>query len=312
MLTAVLKFIVDATATNLYHDLEACLKFTMEYIHFIISCLRKYSINQLQLTDEGVKDTFLCLKSSFTYGAKLLNLVLKNSFDASTPQPGAYHLANELLSLTVSIEEHLGYGHASRLFSAANPWVPELIMAFGSLLIMNQIAEDSAVLTHEHDITTLPSWLSILARIELFELQGDGSDEETDGASKGLGFIAFKKLVSMIVQMLRANRNVLDAFGATIMNILLVKLQRRDFDVVVGLLHFVCVKLVKNEEQKWKELKLMQSYIQQVYHQLDLHAEEPNNGEDDLQKLQSAKTLLDPVSLYCSSDTGRNSFEEER
>nr|GMC66300.1 uncharacterized protein LOC109168908 [Ipomoea batatas] len=312
MLTAVLKFIVDATAMNLYHDLEACLKFTMEYIHFIISCLRKYSINQLQLTDEGTKDTFLCLKSSFTYGAKLLNLVLKNSFDASTPQLGAYHLANELLSLTVSIEEHLGYGHASRLFSAANPWVPELILALGSLLIMDQIAEDSAVLTHEHDITTLPSWLSILARIELFELQGDGSDEETDGASKEFGFLAFKKLVGMIVKMLRGNRNVLDAFGATIMNILLARLHRkRDFDVMLGLLHFVCVKLVKNEGQKWKDLKLMLSYIQQLYHQLDLQAEEPNNGEDDLQKLQSAKALLQPALLYCSSDTGRNSFEEE-
>ncbi|VFR00024.1 unnamed protein product [Cuscuta campestris] len=299
ILTAVLKFIVDGTTMKLHHSLpEACLKFTLEYVQFINFYLRKYSTDELQLTEEGLKETLLCLKSSFTYAAKLLNLVLKDFFDASTPQPVAYHLANELLSLTVSIEKHVGHSLATRLLSAARPWVPDLILAFGSFHLMNQTAEDSA--------SVFPSWLSILAKIELFELQESSSEEQTETFCKKLGF---KSLVGAMVQRLSANNDVLDAFGTTILNILLVHLESRGFGVLLGLLHFVRVKLVKNDEQKWNDLKMMSVTIQQIYCQLELLAENSSYGESEFQELQSAKALIEPV-LYHSQDSQRSPFEE--
>ncbi|VFQ75334.1 unnamed protein product [Cuscuta campestris] len=263
--------------------------------------LGKYSTDELQLTEEGLKETLLCLKSSFTYAAKLLNLVLKDFFDASTPQPVAYHLANELLSLTVSIEKHVGHSHATRLLSAARPWVPDLILAFGSFHLMNQTAEDSA--------SVFPSWLSILAKIELFDLQESSSEEQTETFCKKLGFFAFKSLVGLMVQRLSANNDVLDAFGTTILNILLVHLESRGFGVLLGLLHFVRVKLVKNDEQQWNDLKMMSVTIQQIYCQLELLAENSSYGESEFQELQSAKALIEPV-LYHSQDSQRSPFEE--
>ncbi|KAI3697240.1 hypothetical protein L6452_30111 [Arctium lappa] len=38
-----------------------------------------------EFNEEDLKETFLCLKSSFTYAAKLLNLVLTSSSEASPP-----------------------------------------------------------------------------------------------------------------------------------------------------------------------------------------------------------------------------------
>ncbi|CAH9118923.1 unnamed protein product, partial [Cuscuta epithymum] len=67
ILTAVLKFIVDAISMELAHlDPHTCMKFALEYVQFISSCFRKYSVNQLQLKEEGIKDTLLCVSSSFT------------------------------------------------------------------------------------------------------------------------------------------------------------------------------------------------------------------------------------------------------
>ncbi|CAH9105311.1 unnamed protein product [Cuscuta europaea] len=299
ILTAVLKFIVDAISMEFAHlDPHTCMKFALEYVQFISSCFRKYSLNQLQLKEEGMHDTLLCVNSSFTYGAKLINLVLKNLFDASTPQLVAYHLANELLNLTVCIEHNMGHSHATRLLSAANPWIPDLILAFGSFHMMNhQIAVDSE--------SVLPSWLSVLARIELFELQGSGSDEEqTETVTKETDFLAFKKLMGTVVKMLRANHGVLDGFGTTVLNILLIRLQSRDFNVVLGLLHFICVKLIKDDDLKQNELKKMLASLQQINHQIESESENSSNSEDELQVLQSAKTFIESV-LNCSSDSPR-------
>lgn len=309
MLTAVLKFIADALTMDLVHkSQEECLSFTLEYIKFIISSLREHSGEELQFTEDMLKEIYLCLKSSFTYVAKLVNVVLKSFSEASQPLLGAFDIANELLNLYVSIEEYLGYGYAVRLFPAVKPWVPDLILALGSLNLMKQIPVGKSGSFNPKD--DLPLWVSTLARTELAEQQDISSDEEPDRISQMEGFKTFKKLVNVMVQLLRANHNVLDAVGLTLLNNLLVGLKSKNFDIVLGLLHFVCVKLVRHEEREWKELTSMLTSLQQIYHQLELE-KESCNGEDARQVLQRARALVEPVWKCYLSDDRRNSFEEE-
>ncbi|XP_055827858.1 uncharacterized protein LOC129896066 [Solanum dulcamara] len=308
MLTAVLKFIADAHTMDLVHkSQEECLSFTLQNIKFFISNLRSYD-EELQFTEDMLKEIYLCLKSSFTYVAKLMNVVLKSFSEASLPLWGAFDIANELLNLYVSIEEHLGYGYAVRLFPAVKPWVPDLILALGSVNLMKQIPGGRTSSFNPKD--DLPLWLSTLARTELAEQQDTSSEEEPDRISKTGDFRTFKKLVNLMVQLLRANFNVLDAVGATILNNLLVGLKRKNFDLMFGLLHFVCVKLVRHDEREWKELTSMLTSLQQIYPQLELE-EESGNGEDARQELQSARALVEPVWKCYLCDNARNSFEEE-
>ncbi|XP_059284214.1 uncharacterized protein LOC132037680 isoform X2 [Lycium ferocissimum] len=303
MLTAVLKFIADAHTMDLVHkSQEECLSFTLQNIKFVISSLRRSSDEELQFTEDMLKEIYLCLKSSFTYAAKLMNVVLKSFSEGSQPLWGAFDIANELLNLYVSIEECLGYGYAVRLFPAVKPWVPDLILALGSVNLMKQSSSFSP--------KDLPLWVSTLARTELAEQQDTSSDEEPDRISKTGDFKTFKKLVNLMVQLLRANYNVLDAVGPTLLNNLLVGLKRKNFGLVFGLLHFVCVKLVKHDEREWKDLTSMLTSLQQIYPQLELE-EESCNGENARQELQSARALIEPVWRSYLCDDARNSFEEE-
>lgn len=309
MLTAVLKFIADAHTMDLVHkSQEECLSFTLQNIKFIISNLRKSYEEELQFTEDMLKEIYLCLKSSFTYVTKLMNVVLKSFSEASQPLWGAFDIANELLNLYVSIEEYLGYGYAVRLFPAVKPWVPDLILALGSVSLMKQIPGGRTSSFNPED--DLPLWVSTLARIELAEQQDTSSDEEPDRISKMGGFKTFKKLVNLMVQLLRANFTVLDAVGLTILNNLLVGLKRKNFDLVFGLLHFVCVKLVRHDEREWKELTSMLTSLQQIYPQLESELESCNS-EDARQELQSAKALVEPVWKCYLCDDGRNSLEVE-
>ncbi|KAL2551646.1 ARM repeat superfamily protein [Forsythia ovata] len=312
MLTAVLKFVVDANTLNLLAPChpERCLKFTMEYLKFIDTNLRKYSICQQQFTEEGLKETFLCLKSSFTYAAKLLNVVLKSS-EAALPKLGAYNLVNELFNLIISVEEYLGHGYASRFVTSIKPWVPDLILAFGSCHLLMQIPEESVHSTpSENGISTFPSWFSILAKIELHEITDIGSDEGTHRDPNSVIFSAFKRLLEMITEVLKSNDHILDSVGAIFLAGSLHALESKNFDLVLGLLHFICVKLVKHKDEEWKKLKLMSISLEEIYHKVEVEAEEPSNGEDDRQILQSVRELLEPVWISCIYH-GRHTMEEE-
>ncbi|KAF7130526.1 hypothetical protein RHSIM_Rhsim10G0100700 [Rhododendron simsii] len=157
ILTAVLKYIVDATAMGLISFSQVkCLKFSLDYVEFIMSNLKQQSSDKLQFKEEDFKDAFLCLKSSFTYFAKLLNLVLVSSNGDSLPPPEAQNLANGLLDLIVSMELFLGSGYATRVVAAMKPWLPDLILALGSAHIQKQTVED-----RESEFSCYPLWLTI-------------------------------------------------------------------------------------------------------------------------------------------------------
>jgi condensin-2 complex subunit G2 len=84
MLTAVLKLIVDSIAMGLLSRIHGrCLNFTSAYLKHIIFALEHQSSEKLQFKEDELKDFFLCLKSSFSYAAKLLNLILRDTSETS-------------------------------------------------------------------------------------------------------------------------------------------------------------------------------------------------------------------------------------
>lgn len=306
ILTAVLKYIVDATAMGLISFSQVkCLKFSLDYVEFIMSNLKQQSSDKLQFKEEDFKDAFLCLKSSFTYFAKLLNLVLVSSNGDSLPPPEAHNLANGLLDLIVSIESFLGSSYATRVVAAMKPWLPDLILALGSAHIQKQTVVD-----RESESSCFPLWLTMLAKTEFREISEVGSDEESEKVSELLEFPAFKKLTEMVILFLSGNANVLDAVGVVFLSGIAAGLERKDFEMVLGLAHFVYVKLFKQECGEWEELKLMSAFVHGIYPRLEREAELSNN-EDERKMLQSAMVLLEPVQRSNMDGFWKDQMEEE-
>ena len=309
MLTAILKFMVDATMMGfLSHYYGQFLKFTSGYVQYIISALGRQPHDQCQLKEEDLKDIVLCVNSSFTYAAKLLNQVHRAVSEASPLPPEAFDVANNLLDLITLIELHLGSGKAARLVAAAKPWLPDLILALGSGHILEEIQGEGM---HFHALDRIkvhfPSWPLILARTELSEM-GEVSPEEDGRASESEEFPVFKKLLGMIVTLLKGNLNILDAVGVIFLTVSVVGLERKDFGLVLGLLHFVCMKLFSQDDREWGAMML--ASLQDIYPQIERELEEEND-EDGTQKLLSAKELLEPIWMYHIYETGRVSMMDE-
>ncbi|KAJ9670497.1 hypothetical protein PVL29_026805 [Vitis rotundifolia] len=312
MLTAVLKFIVDAATMRLVSNDGRFLKFTTIYIQYTISIIRQHSQDQLQFSDDDLRGTFLCLKSSLTYTAKFLNLVLANTNEASTPPPEAYNLANYLLDLIISVESYLGSVYAARLVTALKPWLPDLVLALGARHIMKQTSEEGTQFTEsEHSELQLPSWTSILAKIELDELTNISPNEEAERVSEPGKLSSFKKLIGMMTLLLRGNSSILDAVGKVFMTASAVALEREDFALVLGLLHFVCVKLVGHEHRGWQGLDMMLASLEGIYPEIERQVEEPSSDEHGKQKLQKARALLEPIWInYTCESEGPSMMEE--
>ena len=153
MLTAVLKFIVDSIALGYLSRIHIrCIDFTSAYIKHIIFALRQQSCERFQFKEDELKDIFPCLKSSFSYAAKLLSLILRDASEASSPSLEALVLANNLFDLVASIDLCLGSGFAGRLVAAAKPWLPDLVLALGFVGILQQNQVDSTYSTVLHHI----------------------------------------------------------------------------------------------------------------------------------------------------------------
>ena len=315
MLTAMLKFIVDAATMSLVSNNDArFLKFTTIYIQYTISVIRRHSQEQSQFNDDDLRGTFLYLKSSLTYTAKFLNLVLANTSETSPPPPEAYNLANFLLDLIISVESHLGSGYAARLVTTLKPWLPDLVLALGARHIMKQtLGEGTQSTDSDHSELELPSWTSVLAKIELNELTNISSSEEAERVPEPDKHLSFKKLVGMITLLLKGNSSILDAVGKIFMTGSAVALESEDFGLLLGLLHFVCVKLVGHDHRGWKGLDMMLASLEGIYPEIERQVVgRPSSSEHGSQKLQKARELLEPIwiNYTCESEESPSRMEE--
>ncbi|KAF3440827.1 hypothetical protein FNV43_RR19113 [Rhamnella rubrinervis] len=311
MLTAVLKFMVDATIMGfVFHNHEWCLKFTSGFLRSITSTVRQQPCEQIPLKEEYMKDTIQCLKSSYTYAAKLLNLTLKDATETSPPPSQAFDLANDLLDIITLIESYMGSSYAERFVAAAKPWLPDLILALGSGRLLKQIHVEEGKQTTTSDCIKghFPTWLSVLSKIELSEFAKVGLEEEDDNVSKPKEFLAFKKFLGMMFEMLKGNSNIQDAVGEIFFIGSVVGMEGKDYGLVLGLVHFVCVKLYKEDYREWGDIVL--ASLQDIYPQIERQLEE-EDPEDGSEKLESARALLEPVWLYHLYETGKVSVMEE-
>ncbi|TYK12815.1 ARM repeat superfamily protein, putative isoform 1 [Cucumis melo var. makuwa] len=311
-LTAVLKFIADAISMGfLSQKYELCLKFVSEYMQSIMSILCQQIYKDIQFNVE-MKEIFLCLKSSLTYAAKLLNQVLRCVEGSALTQTSI--LSHNLIDMIALIEVHLGSGYAARLVAVAKSWFPDLILALGASCIMRPVEVERAHINlFEQTKLYFPSWLSIVAKIELSNTSEDFAEKEEEEEEDGDGSFdkhsssTFKKFLKMIVTFLKRDHHILDAVGAIFMVGSEVGLERKDFGLVLGLLQFVCRSLYSAEDREWGDMML--ASLQHCYPQIEREIEQCNG--DRRHQLDKAKTLLEPIWLYHVFETGKLSMMNE-
>ncbi|KAI4315064.1 hypothetical protein L6164_027911 [Bauhinia variegata] len=297
MLTAVLMFMVDTTAMSFVsHNHVLLLNYASRGIEHIIHLFDQLHDNQIQFKDVDVRDTVFCLKSSFTYAAKLITLVIRDSGESfSTIQTESFHLASELFDLIVSIESNLGSGDASRLVAAAKPWLPDFALALGFGNFLQHPTGDAHSKIYDQIKLRLPKWLLIVAKAELSGLNEDRSEENDK-------FSAFNRLMSMLLMLLKGKPQIMDAIGIIFLTCSMVELERKEFGLALGLLHFVCCNLFKRDDKEWGDLML--ASLQEIYPKIEREIEEQSH-EDEQEKLQSAKELLEPLWMYHLYETGK-------
>ncbi|GAB4849062.1 hypothetical protein Ancab_003876 [Ancistrocladus abbreviatus] len=306
ILTAVLKFIVDAAILGLVscHQ-KRCLQFTSTYVHNVISCLRQCSHDELQFQEAQLREIYICLKSCFSYAAKLLNVVLSCVSEDMRALREVYNLANFLLDLIISFESYWGSGYAASLITVAKQWLPDLILALGSGCLLKHSAEDITSL-YELDGNKIhfPSWFSVLAKLEICELRSEISEEEADGSAEQKAFPAFKKLIRMMIPLLQVNLDVLDVVGVMFLTGAMTGLQRKDHGLLLGLIRFICVKLIRQEDRDLGKLNMILTSTQKLYQEIEREVEKSMNGEVGLRELLVAKALLEPIWLYACETRG--------
>ncbi|XP_074308851.1 uncharacterized protein LOC141643552 [Silene latifolia] len=304
--TTILKSIVDAATLDLLSDnQDRCLKFTSAFIQNMISMFKRCCSDELKFEDAQLREIHVCLKSSFTYAVKLVNVFLSCISEDSPAPPEIYEVSNSLLDLIASVELHCGSNYAARLVTLAKQWLPDIILGLGSRCILNQSLEEniSFHLSSDGEMLLHP-WLTILGNLELHEMRRleSGQEEDEEPEEKGK-FPAFEKLVGMMVQLLRMNYEVLDGVGLVVLLGCATGLQRKEFGLVLGLVRFVFAKLVGPDVVQLGKLNMMMEFIQELYPQVESRIEEVDNGEG-LEELVSVKALLEPVWLYLRETRG--------
>ncbi|URE37109.1 Condensin II non structural maintenance of chromosomes subunit [Musa troglodytarum] len=296
---AIMKFVVDAETmrhTNQNHG--RYLKFASDHIRHIVSVLKRHkhqkSSNQEEALkdkqDECFKDIITYLKSSFSYAAKLLHLVLKCCNESSAPSPEAFYLANDLLDLITSVEMYVGSRHASNVVSVAKSWLPILILGLGCNQLMMSEKESNLKLADLVD-AKFPVWLSVLGKIELHR-DGDLSQYD-DNQTPKLQTCAFENLIEMLLILLKkGSPRILDAVGVVILAGLEVALKRADFSLVFGLAHFTCMKMFGNESAPLEELELTSSSLQKIYQRIEQDLRDHHINKDGRHQLESAHSLI--------------------
>uniref|UniRef100_A0A0D9VWE3 Condensin complex subunit 1 C-terminal domain-containing protein n=1 Tax=Leersia perrieri TaxID=77586 RepID=A0A0D9VWE3_9ORYZ len=179
--TSILKFIVDTTTMNLINDNKVgCLNFALSFTKYASSTVKLHQEQSLSFKGNDLKDIFMLTRSSFTYAAKLLHLVLSNSTE--TPPEEAFFLANNLLDLVPSVESASGSKYALSLISIVKQWLPVLILGLGCRWLIGPQAEANNM--HALVESDLPLWVAALAKNELLVAEAPREDGQSEQGSE--------------------------------------------------------------------------------------------------------------------------------
>ncbi|PKA57387.1 hypothetical protein AXF42_Ash013574 [Apostasia shenzhenica] len=292
--TSILKFVADTATMKLVNlNNVSCLKFVSAYARHIISSFGRYRREVPSSKEDDLKVCFEHLRCSFTYAAKLLYLALQSS-NETTPVPlEAFYLANDLLDLITAIEPYFGLKYGSQMVPIVKPWLPVLILALGcNQLLRKQEAKSTKFI--DSNTHHFPTWLAVLSKSELHEIIKTGNLDHNGEVSSEFEASIFTKLIGMAVGLLKkGSPRIADAIGCVLSVGLDVGLDTKDYGLLLGLIHFICVKLVGKEFIPCKELVNLTKALQDISPQIDNELEIPNLCEDGRKTLRAAKELLD-------------------
>ncbi|RCV41855.1 hypothetical protein SETIT_9G168200v2, partial [Setaria italica] len=298
--TSILKFIIDTTTIKLVDDDKIrCLKFASSYTKYAISSIKKHQEQGSSFKGDDLKDALVLIRSSFTYAAKIIHLVLSSSTEESSPPEEVFFLANDLLDLVPSVESLAGSRFALSIVSALKQWLPVLILGLVCRWIMGPQNEMAANSCHFGD-SCLPLWVTAVAKNELLDGKEPVQDEQSDQAAEGEDSPSSRKLAEMMVILLKkGSPRILDCVGRVLLSTLQLMLQRSEYDIVLGITRFVCARLLGNNTSALEKLQLTHDSLRENFLEIDRCVREDlvddDGSNDTRQLLESTKALIRSV-----------------
>ncbi|VAH13595.1 hypothetical protein VPH35_006674 [Triticum aestivum] len=302
--TSILKFIVDTTTIKLVNESKVrCVGFASSYTKYAASAMKRHSEGS-SFNGDDLKDILILTRSSFTYAAKLLHLVLASSTESSSPSEETFLLANNLLDLVPAAESFAGPRFALTLVSAVKQWLPVLILGLGCRWLIGPESEMANKTCNLGD-SDLPLWVAALAKNELFEAEEPREDDQSEQGNEHEESPSSRKLAEMMVTLLRkGSPKILDPVGGILLSNLQLALQRAEHGIVLGLARFVCDKLLgsssSSSSSASKNLQLTHDSLRESFFEIDRHCKEDGRVDDEgsRQQLESAKVLISSVLPY--------------
>ncbi|KAG8062756.1 hypothetical protein GUJ93_ZPchr0003g16945 [Zizania palustris] len=288
--TSILKFIVDTATIKLISGNKVeCLNCALSYTKYSMSAIKTCQGHSSSFKGDDLKDILMLIRSSFTYAAKLLHLVLANSTESQSPPEEAFYLANNLLDLVFSAESSAGSKFALSLVSVVKQWLPVLILGLGCRRLIGPQTEANKFDLGESD---LPLWVAALAKNELLDAEEPREDDQSEQAMEESQ--ASRKLAEMMVILLKkGNPGILHSVSGVFLSTTQLALQRSEYGVVLGLTRFVCVRLLGGDFSVSEKLHLTHASLRENFFEIDKHVRDDLvDNEKSRQQLESAKALI--------------------
>ncbi|KAK1645822.1 hypothetical protein QYE76_063627 [Lolium multiflorum] len=294
--TSILKFIVDTTTIKLVHDSKVrCVRFASSYTKYAVSAMKGHHESS-SFNGDDLKDILILTRSSFTYAAKLLHLVLAGSTESSSPSPleEAFLLANNLLDLIPAVESFAGPRFAAPLVSVVKQWLPVLILGLGCRWLIG--AENEMANMWNLGDSDLPLWVVALAKSELLDAEEAREDGQSEQGSEHEDSPSSRKLAEIMVILLKkGSPRILDSVGGILVSAIQLGLQRAQHGVVLGLTRFICARLLGSNSSASEKLQLTCDSLRENFFEIDRHCRDNLVDDGPRQQLESAKVLIQSV-----------------
>ncbi|CAM0904457.1 unnamed protein product [Alopecurus aequalis] len=294
--TSILKFIVDTTTIKLVNDSKVrCVKFASAYTKYAVSAMKGHHESS-SFDGDDLKDILTLTRSSVTYAAKLLHLVLASSTESSSSLEEAFLLANNLLDLVPAVESFAGSRFALTFVSVLKQWLPVLLLGLGCRWL---IGPENGMASNMWNLgdSDLPMWVVALAKNELLDAEEAREDDQSEQGSAHEDSPSSRKLAEMMVILLKkGSPRIMDSVGGILLSALQSALQNAEHSVVLGLTRFICARLLGSNSSATEKLQLTLDSLCESFFEIDRHCRDNLVvDEGPRQQLESAKVLIQSV-----------------